>query len=282
MELAVTYKDILVVVDETSASQARVAAAATLAARHGAALTGVFLTSDFMNLIFVDGAGGYAPALDIDRLVSEHAAAVLSAAEAARMTFEAAAGDAAVRSDWLTISGDSDAELFAVSRRFDLTVIPPHVRACLGANRISAAALAMASGAPVLLLPEAAGEPTLGRRIVVAWKSTRESARALHDAWPMLSQADEVHAVVVSPHGDYGPDGALQRHMERHGLAAKMIVDLSRDADAGEVLRREALSLRADLLVMGVFGRTRLGELLLGGVSDTLLRDPPCALLLSH
>ena len=54
------------------------------------------------------------------------------------------------------------------------------------------------------------------------------------------------------------------------------------DADAGEVLRREVLSLNADLLVMGLYGRTRVGELLLGGVSDALLRDPPCALLLSH
>lgn len=277
-----TYKDILVVVDDRPASQARAVAAATLAARHGAALTGVFLTSDFMNLIFVDGAGGYAPALDIDRLVSEHAEAVHSAAEAARMMFEVAAGDAAVRSDWLTISGDANAELFSVCRRFDLTIISPHIRACLGTNRISAATLAMASGAPVLLLPEAAGQPTLGRRIVVAWKSTRESARALHDAWPMLTQAEDVHAVVVSPHGEYGPDGALQRHLERHGIAAQVVVDLSRDTDAGEVLRREALSLRADMMVMGVFGRTRLGELLLGGVSDTLLRDPPCALFLSH
>jgi nucleotide-binding universal stress UspA family protein len=134
----------------------------------------------------------------------------------------------------------------------------------------------------VLLLPEAAGQPTLGRRIVVAWKSTRESARELHDAWPMLTQAEDVHAVVVSPHGEYGPDGALQRHLERHGIAAQVVVDLSRDTDVGEVLRREALSLRADMMVMGVFGRTRLGELLLGGVSDTLLRDPPCALFLSH
>ena len=277
-----TYKDILVVVDDRPASQARAVAAATLAARHGAALTGVFLTSDFMNLIFVDGAGGYAPALDIDRLVSEHAEAVHSAAEAARMMFEVAAGDAAVRSDWLTISGDANAELFSVCRRFDLTRTSPHIRACLGTNRISAATLAMASGAPVLLLPEAAGQPTLGRRIVVAWKSTRESARALHDAWPMLTQAEDVHAVVVSPHGEYGPDGALQRHLERHGIAAQVVVDLSRDTDVGEVLRREALSLRADMMVMGVFGRTRLGELLLGGVSDTLLRDPPCALFLSH
>lgn len=70
--------------------------------------------------------------------------------------------------------------------------------------------------------------------------------------------------------------------MERHGIAAQVVVDLSRDTDVGEVLRREALSLRADMMVMGVFGRTRLGELLLGGVSDTLLRDPPCALFLSH
>ena len=277
-----TFKDVLVLVDDTAAAQARAVAAAALAARHGAALTGLFLTSDFLETVLIDGAGSYAPALDLTRLAAEHAAAVLSASETARLLFEAAAGQAGVRSDWLTVPGGAPENLFATARRFDLTVFPNKARACLGPTTISAAALGMASGGPILVLPDGVVDRPVGHRIMVAWKAARESARALHDAWPLLSKADEVHAVVVSPHGEYGPDGALQRHLERHGVPAKVIVDLSRDADAGEVLRREALNLNADLIVMGLYGRTRVGEVLLGGVSDSLLHNPPCALLLSH
>ena len=225
-----TFRDILVLVDETPEAPARAAAAAALAARHGAALTGVFLTSDFLNSIFLNGAGSYAPAIDIDRMATEHAAAVLSASETARMLFEAAAGDAGVRSDWLSISGDSCDDLYATARRFDLTIVPLTTQACMGPTRITAASLAMASGGPVLVLPKATADRPIGRRTVVGWKATRESARALHDAWPLLAQAEQIHTVVVSPHGEYGPDGALQRHFERHGLTAKVIVDTSRAA----------------------------------------------------
>lgn len=275
-------QDILVQIDERPTSASRAAAAAALAARLDCRLAGVFLRSNFIHNYAAAEMLAYMPPDAIDALLKEQAAAVEKASDAARMIFERAADDAGVASDWLTVDGDSDAGLVACARRFDLTVFPTQAVASLGQHQIPAGALALASGGPVLVVPDEGAGPHLGERVLVAWKGSRESARALRDAWPVIRRAETVHVLVVSPEGEGGPDGLLQRHLEHHGCKADLIVDRSDDASAGEILRKQAKALDADLVVMGLYGRPRLQELVLGGVSRDLLNDPPCALLVSH
>ncbi len=71
-------------------------------------------------------------------------------------------------------------------------------------------------------------------------------------------------------------------NMERHGRKTQVIVDRSDDVSVGKVLRRQIKALNADLLVMGLYGRSRLREMILGGVSRELLGEPPVPLLASH
>lgn len=277
-----TYRDILVQIDPTPAAAARAITAAGLAARFQAQLTGVFLSSAFLrNYMAAESLLSMSPT-EVDRLLKDHADANLKASEDSRMLFERAAGEAAVTSDWQVIDGDGDAALIAHARRVDLTVLPPIASAVLGTHRISAANLGMASGGPLLVVGEHGGSPHVGKRILVAWKGTRESARALRDAMPLLMAADEVHVLVVSPRDLGGPDGALQRHLERHGVAAKLIMDASDDITAATVVRRHVAALKADMVVMGLYGRSRVQEMVLGGMSQDLLSDPPVPLFLSH
>lgn len=277
-----TYRDILIQVDTSPASRARVTAAAAMARRADAQLTGAFLKSEFLRNYMAGDAIVYTTTDVLDLLVRDHLAAVAAAAEEAREMFESAAGDAGVVSRWLTLDGDDGEALAAAARRFDLTVVPPEMTASLGWRRIMAADIGLACGGPILVLPDAETPPTVGERVLVAWKGTRESARALHDAWPLISAANEVHVLVVAPEGEGGPEGLLQRHFEQHGCKPNLIVDRGHDASAGEVLRRQVAGLNADLLVMGLYGRPRLQELVLGGVSRDMLGAPPAPLLLSH
>ncbi len=277
-----SYQDILVQIDERPASIARAAAAAELASRSKAQLTGVFLKTEFLRDPMVAESLAYMPPDALDALIKEQDAAMVRASETAREIFEKAAADANVASDWRVVEDGFDDAMVACARRFDLTVFPAVAEISLGRSRVSAASLALASGGPVLVVPNGGARPSLGERVLIAWKGSRESARALRDAWPLVSQAKEVHVLVVSPHGEGGPDGLLQRHLEHHGLKANLIVDRSHDASAGEVLRKQVETLNADLVVMGVYGRSRLQELVLGGVSHDLLGDPPCTLLVSH
>lgn len=277
-----TYRDILVQLDGSEASRSRARVAADLAGRSGAHLSGVFLTSAFMRNQWAAEAAAYLPPDAIEDLLRDHAKAVAEASEKARAIFDAAAGDAGVRSDWRALDGDSDEMMFAFARRVDLTVFPTLATSSFGQHVIPAADLGLACGGPVIVTPGAPIAPTVGKRILIAWKGTRESARALRDAWPLVAMADEVHVLMVGPVGEDAPDGLLQRHLEHHGRKGDVIVERSPDASAADILRRHVGALKADLLVMGLYGRPRLAERILGGVSDDLLRDPPCALLVSH
>lgn len=277
-----TYRDILVQIDETRASSTRAVVAAGIASRSGARLTGVFLKSDFLRSYLIGEALAYTPRETIDLPPRDHAANVERASEASRAIFEQAAGEAGVRSDWRIIEGDDADALTACARRSDLTGLAPIATASLGWRRITVSDVALASSGPVLVVPETVATAAVGERILVAWKGTRESARALHDAWPLIKQAREVHALVVAPEGEGGPEGLLQRHFERHGCKANIIVDRSHDASAGDILRRRTAALGADLVVMGLYGRPRLQEMILGGVSADMLAKPPTALFVSH
>ncbi len=278
-----TYQDMLVLVDDTPASMARATIATGLAAMLDAQITGAALKSTFLlNYVAAEAVTYLSPAL-IDSLIKEHDQTVERRCEDARMAFERIAAQSVVRSDWRVLEGDDDAELVRCARRHDLTVAPRLMKAPLGDRQITAGDLALKLGGPVLVVPDlASAQSEVGRNILVAWKGTRESARALHDAWPLITQADSVRFLIVSPNGDEGPDGLLQRHLEHHGLTADIVVDRSDDDAAAAIIRRHVASLKPDLLVMGLYGRSRTSERVFGGVSRDLVGDPPIPMLVSH
>lgn len=275
-----TYRDILVQIDKDAAGRARLAA--RLADHFKAHLTGAFLKSEFLNqYMAAEGLGGLPPSL-IDDLLSTHAKAVNAAGEEARLVFEAAAGEVGCQSEWLTIQGDTAIDLTDLARRSDLTILPTSAVAPLGQNRITAAAVALSAGGPVLVCPEEAPSGDVGRNILVGWNGSREAARALRDAMPLLQEAEAVHVLIISDGAMGGPEAMLQRHLEHHGIAPNIIRDSSDNQVAADVFREEIKALGADLLVMGLYGRPRLQELVLGGVSHDLLDRPPVPLLVSH
>lgn len=274
-----TYRDILVQIDAEHGARLRAATAVAIAQRTGARLTGAFLKSEFL-VTYGSGEGlGFMTPADFEMLLRQHTDSIARASAAAREILGQVARDAGVAFDWIEIDGDTDGPLGASARCFDLTILPSAATTSHGLNRISAASVAMASGGPVLILPEQGFAPSIGKRVLVAWKDTRESARALRDAWPILEAAEEVSVVSVSADG---PDSQLTRHLELHGCKAKVVVDHRTDAPTSDLLRLEAGKVSADLIVMGLYGRPRLQELVLGGVSRELLRNPPVPLLVSH
>ena len=277
------YRNMLVQVDDATPSKARVETAVALAARFTSALTGVFLKSDFLAVYGAGSALAFVPPESIQLILDEQAKAVAKAAAAARATFESAARDAGIAFDWIEIEGDENEALIDCARRHDLTIFPAVAMASIGQHRVSAVKVGMASGGPVLVLPTSGLKNPIGRRVLVAWKGSREAARALKDAWSFLSQADEVHILTIRTDGEGGSDPMLERQLRLHGCrAAKLTVDSGDDASTTEILRRHIGTTGADLVVMGLYGHSRLGELVLGGVSRQLLNTLPVPLLVSH
>lgn len=277
-----SYRDILVVMDHAENGARRARLGADLATRWNAHLSGVFPTSDFMQQFGAAEALMGLSSDDIDRILRDHAKAVEVASEIARTNFETAAREAGVASDWMTVNGDHVDGLVACARRADLTITPNRMLVHMGQRHVEAADLGIACGGPVLITPHDDYAPPIGKRVLIAWNGSREASRALRDGWPFIEAAEEVHVLVVSPNGEGGPDGMLQRLLERHQIKANLIVDPSDDESAADVIERQMAEFDVDLLIMGLFGRPRLQELVLGGVSRQLLKEMPASILMSH
>jgi nucleotide-binding universal stress UspA family protein len=277
-----SIRDILVQVDERGTSAARCELAAVLARKWDAALTGVYLQTPYPSDVFAAERLAYLPRSAAEALKTQHDLTARHAVEAAEQTLRRAAESASASFAWRQIDGGGDSELIAAARRTDLVIFPPCAITSLGGRAVEAATLGLACGGPVLVAPEQGAWTEAPKRILVAWKNTREAARALHDAWPFLEAADEVTVVMVRPSGEEGAEDALAKHLARHGCQAQIIVERHEDLSAAGILRGHVEARRTDLVVMGLYGRPRVSEWVLGGVSREFLDAPPAPLLVSH
>ena len=140
------------------------------------------------------------------------------------------------------------------------------------------------AGLPVLVVPDTVA-PLQLRRVVVAWKDTRECRRAVRDALPFLQRAKEVLLVGI---GEGEAESNAKRtlsdaagYLLRHRAAVHDVWRQARGPVAAELLRL-VQDEGADLIVAGGYGHSRLGEWIFGGVTHELLVSSPVCCMLSH
>ena len=149
------------------------------------------------------------------------------------------------------------------------------------------AGLLMRSGRPVLVVTPHCKTDVPPRRIVVAWHPGSGCARAVHDALPLLKRAEHVDVLVVDPvggergHGDK-PGADMTEHLLRHGVQADVRVLQSGGNRIATVLLDHARDSRANMLVVGGYGHSRLREWALGGVTRELLFSASLPVFYSH
>ena len=145
--------------------------------------------------------------------------------------------------------------------------------------------LIFGSGRHVLLVPEGGDIPRSFNRVMIAWNGSREAARALGEALPYLERAERVFVVAVVEDPDAEEEVTLGsdavRHLAHHGIEA-ILSHVKAHGDIGATLMTEAERLRADLIVLGGYGHSRLREWLLGGVTYKLLHECTVPLLIAH
>jgi nucleotide-binding universal stress UspA family protein len=145
----------------------------------------------------------------------------------------------------------------------------------------------MDAGRPLLIVPHYGDYPVVGQNVLIAWKESRESTRAVCDALPLLKRAAKVGVMVIaSPKDDSNagaqPGAAIAGYLARHGITAKIYPEMAEDIDVGEVLLSRAADRSADLIVMGAYSRGRLAERVLGGVTRLMLQSMTVPVLMSH
>lgn len=141
----------------------------------------------------------------------------------------------------------------------------------------------LGSGKPVLILPYAVTYQSCGDKVLVAWKSGRESSRAVADALPVLRKAHKVSLFEVNPTEPERVDmESLCSHLERHGVQAKVETSRVTKLAVGDVLLNRLSDEGSDLLVMGAFAHTHFGVYAIGEVARHVLKHMTVPVLMSH
>lgn len=125
------------------------------------------------------------------------------------------------------------------------------------------------SGKPVMLLPQK-GSRSVGKDVLIAWNQSIEAARAVSAALPLLTKAASVTICSCGPENSVGPkSAALSNYLKMWGVKARRVSTRGRDVVAElEETYKEAGS---DLIVMGAYSRTRLREIVFGGMTEHML-----------
>lgn len=141
------------------------------------------------------------------------------------------------------------------------------------------------SGRPVIILPPGWQGSAKVEKAVVSWDGSAKAARALGDAMPLLARASEVEIVSISgdPDETKRMDAAeIAPHISRYCKKVTVTSLPAQGNDVAATLSTHAKLTRADLVVMGAFARPKLRQLILGGVTSSMLSDPPCPVLMSY
>ncbi len=170
-----------------------------------------------------------------------------------------------------------------LARAHDLTILDAEPIA-LAVDRGLIEAVLMDSGRPLIVVPPGR-EAFAGDRIIVAWDGSAKAARALNDALPFLRAATQVELVSVTGEKDLAhtvPGAEIAPHLTPHGVTVNLLALPALDGDVAETLRNHAHLTRADMIVMGAYVHSRLREMMLGGTTQSLLKNVPVPLFLSY
>jgi nucleotide-binding universal stress UspA family protein len=277
--------DLFLPITQTGGDDNALAAAVALASAHGAHLSVV----QPVNLpLPTPGPWGMTPEFVMDQMYAQLREEATRQAERLRtrlaredISWEVRLGEA--------VFDDPPRAMARQARHADLSVMAAPIQGAEDAPvaRAWLSAMLFESGRPVLLVPAHHRIELPIRHAVVAWKPTRESTRALHDALPLLTQASSVDVAVVEPAARATkPDELagvdIATHLARHDLKVN-VVRLPRNGDTvATCLLTHAARSDAQLLVAGGYGHSRLREWVLGGTTRELLQAIHLPILFAH
>ncbi|MGK5008183.1 universal stress protein [Janthinobacterium sp. MDB2-8] len=122
--------------------------------------------------------------------------------------------------------------------------------------------------------------------VVVAWDGSMEATRAIGHSLPLLRAARLVVLALLHPPTGHAqparhPGADIAAYLSRHGVPVEVRQTIT-TGDIGAALLATAAEVHAGLLVMGGYGHARFREILLGGVTETVLRQMTLPVLMAH
>jgi nucleotide-binding universal stress UspA family protein len=280
------YKTVLVHIDKDKHASERIKFAAKIAAVEEAHLIGAApsgISRYIYQSRFIYEGGGMNTHLD------NHLEELRKDADSTLAAFEATAKKIGVHSyEARQIDDEAGAGISLQARYCDLVVVGQ-----TDLDEPSSTTLpdfpefvVMNSGRPVLIVPYVGTYDSIAKRPLIAWDASTSATRAVTAAIPLLRRAENVDVVVFNAdsHGDaHGeqPGADIGLYLTRHGIKVN-VVRQKTDIDVGNALLSIATDLGSDMLVMGGYGHSRFREILLGGVTRTVLQSMTVPIFMSH
>lgn len=265
-----TFKSLMVHLDPNEAASSRLKVAVDLARRFEARLVGASAAQPAR-------AAVSAAIPPLSHVYEEQCADCMTSL---RHTFDLEA--AGLRTDWRGDFGSPAGFLAEQARCADLVIVegagPGHKAPQF---ELEAADLLMTAGRPILFVPPQM-DCLLADKVVVGWKAGRHARLALQQALPLLAFASEVTVIGVGPESSQAELDDVAAYLQTHGVPARGQWQDVNGGTPAQALVAAAVIGGADLIVSGGFGRGRVREWVLGGVTKDLLAGCPSACLMAH
>ena len=238
-------KDLIVHLDQSGRTTARLALAVSLAREHGARLVGVFAQRAHAQKVGV-----------VSTWPSEE---FTLARDASKTLFDTATAGL-VGAQWRYINRGGEAEVTRhfvdLARHADMVIVGQHEQDNHFAPEELVSEVVLACGRPVLILPYIGNFAEVGKTPLIAWHNAPEAARALNDALVLMADCKQVYVLSVSARLEDGQATCteVEQHLATHGIQARTEVVLVQDFGIMDVLLNRASDRSADLLVMGAHG----------------------------
>ncbi len=279
-----SFRDILVHVDESKQSPGRLDVAVGLAREYDAHLTGLYVMPDVYIPRSYSGVRYVPP-----DFLKEHERQGRETAAQAEKAFKDRMRGSDVNVEWRCLRGGIENVITLSARYADLTIVsqadPDDVNQ-RGQVEMPAE-VALTAGRPVLVIPYIGALTPPGRNVIIAWNASREATRSISDAMPILERADRVVVLAVNPdkagsdHGEV-PGADISLHLARHGVRAEAAQTVTGDVSVSDSILSYVYDIGMDLLVMGAYGHSRTREWIVGGVTRDILRRMTIPVLMSH
>jgi nucleotide-binding universal stress UspA family protein len=272
-----TFNTIMVQLDVDSPAAPRATYALELARRFEASLIG-FAAAD--SYVFVPGDDGGMAAAEIMR---QRRTEIEDRLKILKEEFLSVVGDDAL---WREEIGDPTRLLAMHARAADLIVTGAPVSGAMADHHraVDVGTLVLSAGRPVLIAADQLAPPD-PKKVVVAWKDTREARRAVIDALPFLTDAQDVLVATIEEQNQRDAResvGDVVRFLMRHGVKARSEVLGVGKEDACEAVCELARAMGTELVVAGGYGHSRIREWAFGGMTRSLLKQGAINRLLSN
>ncbi|MGB5226182.1 MAG: universal stress protein [Arenicellales bacterium] len=274
-----SYKDILVFLDDGKSHNERVDMAIYLAKSHGARLTGSALQT--LRPEKLNSDDDKLAALKSRQMAESLAAKFSARASAAEIDFES-----------IIIEGNSETsanKMAHYGRNSDLIVLgQPNPDSKNYLRMLGFAEEVMLySGRPIFFIPYIGANKIPCKKALISWDGTPAAARAIHDALPMLEQTEDVTILIVQSKKQLQSKSDVQAetlsaHLQRHGISSHIeYVSPGTSGVAATILNTISHN-DIDMLIMGGYGTPTLKQKIFGGVTRSLLSTMLTPVLMSH